>query len=195
MNNHSVSQGASTRTLIAPPLFAVNIVGLSLFQHTALMKYDPASSSFSFDSEELNLWHAMGLEIACNQTLELELQKKRLYYKILCHLLNKFWFLWPYDRQILHLSRCHKKCIHYSLLGQWNSFRSCGLDTCKAASGMMKARKWWVKMTAITIEWRMGSKLVSDLKRRIKNRQLAEDEWHNSQVNYHLHPTSAMCCQ
>lgn len=56
---------ASTSTLIVPWLFAVNIVGLSLFQHTALMKYDPPSSSPSpsFKSE-LNLCHAAGLDIA-----------------------------------------------------------------------------------------------------------------------------------
>ena len=60
-----ILHAARTRTLIVPWLFAVNIVGLSLFQQTALMKYDPISSSLSSISEEPNLCHAIGLEIAC----------------------------------------------------------------------------------------------------------------------------------
>lgn len=58
------NQGARTRIFIVPWLFAVTIVGLSLFQHTALMKYDPASSSAS-SASELNLCQAAGLDIAC----------------------------------------------------------------------------------------------------------------------------------
>lgn len=58
-------QGARTSTLIVPWLFAVKIVGLSLFQQTALMKYEPASSSLSSKSEELNLCQAIGFDIAC----------------------------------------------------------------------------------------------------------------------------------
>lgn len=71
--SHFTVQAASTRTFIVPWLFAVNIVGLSLFQHTALMKYEPASSSVSSRSEDPNLCHAAGFEMACkcNTTTEL----------------------------------------------------------------------------------------------------------------------------
>lgn len=61
----TTNQAASTSTLIVPRLLAANMVGLSLFQHTALMKYVPASSSVSScTSGDPNLCHVAGFEMA-----------------------------------------------------------------------------------------------------------------------------------
>lgn len=63
-------QGANTRTFIVPCEFAANIVGLSLFQHTALMKCE-LSSSLSSGFWDPNLCQDAGFDIAC--TLQKEI--------------------------------------------------------------------------------------------------------------------------
>jgi len=57
-------QGAKASTLIVPCEFAANMVGLSLFQHTALMKWE-VSSSLSSELGDPNLCHDAGLDMAC----------------------------------------------------------------------------------------------------------------------------------
>lgn len=69
-------QAASTSTLMVPWLLAVRIVGRSLFQHTALIKYDPASSSVSSISGDPNLCHVKGFEISCKAPLNPQLRVK-----------------------------------------------------------------------------------------------------------------------
>jgi hypothetical protein len=62
--NLKVYQGASSSTLIMPCELAANMVGLSLFQHTALMKWDvPSSLSSAFGDS--NLWQEDGFDISC----------------------------------------------------------------------------------------------------------------------------------
>lgn len=74
-------QAASTSTLMVPWLFAVRIVGRSLFQHTALMKYDPASSSASSISGDPNLWQVKGLEISWKGQLNPQYHKRQMHKK------------------------------------------------------------------------------------------------------------------
>lgn len=66
MEGESKVQGARTRTLIVPCELAAIMVGLSLFQHTALIKWELTSSSLSSGFWDPNLWHAAGLDIACH---------------------------------------------------------------------------------------------------------------------------------
>jgi len=66
MEGESKIQGAKTSTLIVPCEFAANIVGLSLFQHTALMKCE-LSSSLSSGFWDPNLCHDAGFDIACQK--------------------------------------------------------------------------------------------------------------------------------
>lgn len=61
---------------MVPRLFAVIIVGLSFFQQTALVKYDPASSPSV--ASELNPCEAAGLEIAYNKCFQLNLRPMTL---------------------------------------------------------------------------------------------------------------------
>lgn len=68
---------ASTKTFIVPWLFAVSIVGLSLFQQTALIKYDPASSSGSSGSGEPNLCQVTGRDISCRVTHNYQMHSQR----------------------------------------------------------------------------------------------------------------------
>lgn len=56
--------GARTKTLTMPRLLAANIVGLSLFQHTALTKSDLPSSSLSSTFSVPNRCHVSGFDIA-----------------------------------------------------------------------------------------------------------------------------------
>ncbi len=62
--NRLKDQGANTSTLIVPCELAANMVGLSLFQHTALMKCGDTSSSLSSGFDDPNLCREAGFEIA-----------------------------------------------------------------------------------------------------------------------------------
>lgn len=60
---------------MVPWLLAASIVGLSLFQHTALMKKDVTSSSASSTSGEPNLCQVTGFEIAWKSQVIVNLLK------------------------------------------------------------------------------------------------------------------------
>lgn len=128
------NQAASTRTLMVPWLFAVSIVGLSLFQQTALIKYEPASSSASSMSGDPNLCDVTGLVISCIisftfpntwanerdclKCVKLELLKVRA---------EVFQISEPCDIHILRLSRFRMRDTRYSPWDPQSSSRWCVL--------------------------------------------------------------------
>lgn len=64
-DSHFKIQAERFKTLTVPWLLAVNMIELSLFQHTALMKKGPISSSGSSKSGEPNLCHVTGFGSSC----------------------------------------------------------------------------------------------------------------------------------
>ncbi len=81
-------QGANTSTLIVPCELAANMVGLSLFQHTALMKCGDKSSSLSSGFAEPNLCQAAGFEIACSP------KPKKIKMLVTTHICQELCILW-----------------------------------------------------------------------------------------------------
>lgn len=185
---------------MVPWLFAVSIVGLSLFQHTALMKYDPASSP-SFSKSVLNLCLAAGLEIACNCWQNHVI--KGFFYANDTSLFECFLTLWYTNTSFVSLPQAM-----YSLFT---------VRPTKFFSFVwpLNVRNWKRKRSWKSVEIGSRSKRHGKKWKMVQHRcshiSIESNEssvfcledcifflgkyHHNLLLNYPLHPISAMCCR